>query len=313
MKQYVKKKFYDGLQGYDLITDNNGEIKWFQHSTGEIVDGRVIFVPEGSKLYTPESQEAYENFKQQEAKRKMRRQQKTDLGNSYYFVCRDEKFIDLKPAIVARLIYLATFLAIDSNKLMLNRNTPMKRKNLTAVLHVAKSTVSVLMKEASAYIVEDKNGELSFADNSVFVRGHINQKRKFRKSYQRFFISGVRTLYESTTNHKHLGYVFKLLSFINIEYNVLCFNSLETEKDKIEAMSIAEFCNMIGLDISHLGRLMRIYSNLQFKVNNKLERFCSFVSENFDRTNSKMYINPHILYSGSDYKKVELLGGFCQD
>lgn len=266
-------------------------------------------MPVGTISYTPESQEAYSERKENEKKRYMCRS-----DNPFYFIPTDEQFDGIAPETVTRLIYLNTFVGYDNNRLMLTERTPMKRKDLSSVLGLSKATISRFWKEVySAYIIE-KDGGLIFSNSDVFVRGRISS-RKDHILYQKVYIDGVRKLYESTdkNNHRQLGYLFKLLPFINIEYNLLCYNPLETELDKVELVSLADFCSLIDYDITHLSRLLSVYKSAHFDVNGHRERFCAIIYDGLDRSNAKICINPHILYSGTNYNQVEVLGAFCEE
>lgn len=301
------------MQGYEYIADEStGKTMAVRRSTGEISEAVNITVPYGSIIYTPESQEQYKERKEQERRNELRRLTCKPLG-SFYFVPVSERFANIAPETVTRLIYLNTFVGYD-NKLMLTKRTAMKRKDLTGVLNVSKSTVSRFWKEVSpAYITESDSG-LIFSNNIIFKRGSIKTSKEYVQ-YQKFYINGIRTLYEATerSNHRQLGYLFKLLPFINLEYNMLCCNPLETAIEKIELISIADFCKMIGYDIAHLNKLMYIYRSIQFEVGGRYERFCAITYDGVNKNNAKIFVNPHILYCGSDYNKVEILGAFCKN
>lgn len=301
------------MQGYEYIADEStGKTMAVRRSTGEISEAVNITVPYGSIIYTPESQEQYKERKEQERRNELRRLTGKPLG-SFYFVPVSERFANIAPETVTRLIYLNTFAGYD-NKLMLTKRTAMKRKDLAGVLNVSKSTVSRFWKEVSpAYITESDSG-LIFSNNIIFKRGSIKTSKEYVQ-YQKFYINGIRTLYEATerSNHRQLGYLFKLLPFINLEYNMLCYNPLETAIEKIELISIADFCKMIGYDIAHLNKLMYIYRSIQFEIGGRYERFCAITYDGVNKNNAKIFVNPHILYCGSDYNKVEILGAFCKN
>lgn len=87
----------------------------------------------------------------------------------------------------------------------------------------------------------------------------------------------------------------------------MCFNPLEADYEKIETMTLQDFCNIIGYNINQASRLLNIYKKIRF---NNGQRFCNFVNDGLERNNSNIFINPRVLYSGSDYRKVEALGIF---
>ena len=104
-----------------------------------------------------------------------------------------------------------------------------------------------------------------------------------------------------------------MLPFINIEYNMLCKNPLEENLDDVEVLTVKEFCEIIGYDYSQISRLANIYKQITFDVKGRQERFCSFVTDGLDLANGQIFVNPRILYSGTDYVKVQVLGKFCQN
>lgn len=283
-----------------------------RRSTGEITQAVQCCLPVGTISYTPESQEIYRERQEREQRSELRRLINNPLGN-FYFVPISEQFSNIAPETVTRLIYLNTFIGYD-NRLMLTERTPMKRKDLEGVLSLSKSTVWRFWQEVCPTYIKEQDNGLMFSNNIIFKRGKIKHTKEYIR-YQKFYIKGIRRLYKTTerNNHRQLGYLFKLLPFINIEYNLLCYNPLETDIEKLELISIADFCKMIGYDIAHLSKLLYIYRNILFDIDGRRERFCAITYDGVNKSNAKICINPHILYSGSDYNKVEILGAFYKD
>lgn len=268
-------------------------------------------MPVGTISYTPESQALYKLKKEENIKRQLRRCN-TELGN-FYFMPTTEQFDNVSSETAIRLIYLNTYTKHNSNLLMLTERTPLKKSDLPRILGVSKSTAFRFWKEVSPrFLTENENG-LLLTNTSVFKRGKIKTNSE-HTYYQKIYVKGVRKLYQAASNssHKQLGYLFKLLPFINIEYNLLCFNPLETNIEKIELLSMADFCSLINYDITHLDRLLWVYRNTFFEVGENKESFCAITYDGINRKNAKIFINPHILYSGTDYKRVEVLGAFCK-
>lgn len=302
------------MQGYEYITDEStGKVMAIRRATGEITEAVLCYFPIGTINYTPESQELYQERKEQEQKKNLRQKTNKPLGD-FYFIPTSEQFTNIAPETVTRLIYLNSFVGYDDNKLMLTQRTPMKRKDLAEILNVSKSTISRFWREVSPTYITESDSGLIFSNNIIFKRGNIKNAKEYLQ-YQKIYISGVRKLYEATgrNNHRQLGYLFKLLPFINLEYNMLCYNPSETDIEKIELMSIADFCKMIGYDVAHLNKLMSIYRSIQFDVGGRYERFCAITYDGINKNNAKIFVNPHILYCGSNYNKAEILGAFCKN
>lgn len=300
------------IKGYEYITDSTGQRLAIERSTGEVRQSTVIEAPIGTIFYTPEQQTAYRERKQREAERSFSRAANKPLGN-YFFIPTNERFVGIAPETVTRLIYLNTFTGFESNKLMLTQRTPIYYKNLPQVLGLSKATVFRFWKEVSPRYIAETDGGLIFTNENIFRRGQIKRSAEYTR-YQKIYTNGVRTLYETTAkgNHRQLGYFFKLLPYINIEYNLLCYNPTETDIEKLELLSVADFCRLIDYDVLHINKLLAIYRDVRFDADGRQERFCAITYDGINKAGAKICINPHILYCGSNYKQVEILGAFCK-
>lgn len=279
-------------------------------NTGEVLETDIVCAPKGSYYCTPEQQKAYRQRKQNEQESYFRRKNNEPLG-AFFFIPVEECFNDISPETVTRLIYLNTFTKYNSNSLMLTQRTPMRYKDLASVMNVSKSTVTRFWNEAYPHYLTMQGDNLIFTNKDIFKKGFLKRKKEYT-DYQKFYIDGIRKLYNSTSksNHKHLGYLFKLLPYINLEYNLVCHNPKEKILDNVELMSMKEFCNQIKYDVTHLDRLLYIYRNIYFEVNGHKERFCTMIYDGIEKQNAKIFINPHILYCGSNYEQVKILGAF---
>lgn len=302
------------MQGYDFYTDPDTGERWgVELSTGEVRKAVSIEVVAGTIYYTPEQQAAYRERQKKEKEHRLKqdmiKMQKDDLGHYYFALVLD---YGLSPATLARLIFLCTFLRYDCDTLYLTQRTKMFVKDLYELLGLSRNTVSSFIKEASPYlyILDDDTIHIN---NDFFLRGAL--PKETHSSFLRIYIDTVRNLYRTTpiNKHRYLGYVYLMLPYMNIEHNILCWNPEEKQLDSVLPLSVLDFCHIINYNDNQSARLCREYSKITFMVNGKLERFCSFV---YDGSNPKMaaiYINPHIIYSGNDYKHVEILGAFCEN
>lgn len=131
--------------------------------------------------------------------------------------------------------------------------------------------------------------------------------------YQQIFVSSVQELYRKTRpqQHRYLGYVFQMLPYINIEYNILCTNPTEENLDLISHITLDDFCAAIGYSKNQRARLMRVYASITFSVDRKQEQFCAFVTPGADLGRTKIFVNPHILYHGKQDVQTQILGKLC--
>lgn len=297
--------------GYDYLTTEDGTVKAIDRRTGEIDEMITVTVPRGTSFLTPQQQEDLRRRKENEIRRFFAKSAK---GVKFYFVSRGGELKGMSPETVARLIYLISYIRLEENRtrenLLMWKRRPMKREDLPAVLNVSPATVTKFWSEVFPEYINENNEGLLFNNSDLFIKG-----RGLTKSSLKFFVKGIQELYRITpaTKHRYLGYLFQLLPYVNIEYNILCHNPLETELEDIEPMSLGEFCDLIDYDKSNLSRLLKVYRNLKFSLGDQpSERFVSFVYDGLDRDNARVFINPNILYSGTRGDKVAVLGAFCQ-
>lgn len=291
--------------GYEYL-DNYHAV---QRSTGEVVDAYPQQVIAGSIIYTPEDQGAYKARKERETREEQRRANHKELGR-YYFIGSENRYEDISPQTMARLTYLGTFLKYNSNMLYTKKGAPMGKGDVESVMHLSKATFYRFWSEAfGKYLFEDSNGHICLAEN--FKRGTI-RKARTHTAYQKVYIESVRDLYKSVpaSRHKHLGYIFQMIPYVNLEYNILSFMPDETNIDAIEPMTVDEFCSLIGVVAEKRSRIIKEYSEIALPVRGHLEHFCSFVLDGLDIDNAKIFINPHIMYRGSSWERVAVLGSF---
>lgn len=302
---------------YAFDKDNPEVFYKVNTATGEVLDqGTYKPVFNGDRIITAEQQAAWENYRKKEEKKTKRRDISKKNG-AHYFVPRLQSFPDLKPQTAARLIYLLTYADYSErgSHLKLTQKTEMKKKDLKKELRLSVDAVDDFLSEVCpAYLTVDENGCIAATVKS-FKRGSLRDG----KSHHRFYDRWVRSLYRAVPSrkHRHLGYIFQLLPYISIEYNVLCYNQLEEDTAKIEFMSLGDFCEKIGFDKSHAERLLKIYQQLRFSVTDDsgthMERFVSITYDGQNRHNAKVFVNPRILYSGAHPEQVELLACFSKD
>ena len=171
---------------------------------------------------------------------------------------------------------------------------------------------NISKEHCPSYLTIDDGGDLHI-NTSVFRRGTLPKKDGLG-AYQKIYIEAVRNLYRATpvSNHKQLGYIFLMLPYINIQYNVLCKNPYESDIAEIEPLTVREFCELIGHSYSTVARLREAYSRIRFEIDGQQELFCAFVYDGSSLDDARIFVNPHVFYSGTDPERVEVLGHFCK-
>ena len=294
---------------YDFVTaEDTGETLAVNLRTGEAVPAKRLTVPEGSIVRTPDQQRFLKEYyaeKNEEAFTRRRTK-----GRKFFFTAQqDDRFSDVAPAHMARLVYLATYLNYDGLLCHYNADKPVTRAELPRLLCISKTPTEQFYKAVVGKYIMERDGKLYMPRDFCF-RGSLPEDDA---PYMRVFIDAIRELYRKTkpSQHKWLGYVFRLLPYVNREYNALCHNPGETDLHKLDWISLDELCALCGYDRKHRYRILKIYRDLTFRTERGEEVFCSFVTEGGDWDTAKIYVNPNVLYKGHRWNKVEILGEFC--
>lgn len=277
--------------------------------TGELLRTSNMQIIEGSHIFTPQEWEDRKRLAEERKERERRKASSRPLGN--FLMVSGRGFDELPPATLTRLIVLATF-ADYNGALMAGREKPMTRADAQKILGLGDTAFKQFIRAVIPRFIVERSGFLYLTDRSTFLRGKLPKDDHAQR--WKVYVRAVRNLYNVTNKRQHrfLGYAFELLRFINFEYNVLCHDVEETDLDLIEPMTLHEFCEAIGHDWNHLNRLLSAYRQLVFTVDGHQERFVSIVSDGIDRRNARVFVNPHIVYSGSNYHQVEILGCFSR-
>lgn len=296
------------IQGYEMLEDEAGKQVAVELATGAVYDTVNISAPVGSIIYTPEQQRVYKERKKQEQEEYLKSKSCGVKKPSYTFVMTTADFTNVSHANLTRLIYLSTYLSYHNSELRKGERHRITKKELPHILGISESAVRRFWCEVCPqYIYEEIDGTLKL-NPDVFSRGKTERLIAF---YIKVFKKGMKSLYESVpkSKHKHLGYVFAMLPYVNIEHNILCYNTAEEDINKIEPMNMKDFCTEIGFDYRHVDRLHDIFKSITFDVDGKKELFCSIIRNTYNGK-ELMVINPKVFYSGKNEAAVAEFGVF---
>lgn len=223
---------------------------------------------------------------------------------------------EIRPASLTRLMYLSTFLCYDGY-LKDGRNAITKNM-LILYLGVSKREYYRFWDEmSSSGLMCEADGKV-YLNEDMFVKGSI-KKDKIRdlsvqgKYITRIYIKAVRELYLTSTGQsvKTLSYLFRIMPYVNKEYNICCFNPLEEDLDQIQTMTLGDFADVVGYDRSKVDRLAKVLQRPTFEVGNKQKNAMRYVAAKDTTAEAYgMFINPRVYYAGSDWSKVEVLCAF---
>ncbi len=293
-------------KGYKFIEDeSNGEVYAVNDATGETVETMCARIILGSDVLTPEDKRKMLERKKQIKKFCMQRAHDRSLGR-YVFVNINQDFSDISPDALARLFYLALHLGYGDDIVMKTQRTKLILRELPMFMRISESTSRRFWEEiCPKYAHEDEDGGIHI-NSSAFRLGKLG---KGSSGYQKVHKDAFKSLYRKmpASKHRYLGYVLKMLPYINIEYNVLCENIFDTDIEDMYPLSVKAFCKRLGYNYSAASRLIKEYEKLKISVEGHEEPLCSFTGSGHKKM---IFVNPHVIYSGTNYEKVEVMGNF---
>ena len=300
------------LQGYKPLETTGTTTTAINESTGEIVEMESVMIERGSRIVTPSEQQAIHRKREKENEealtKYLKKKAEKPLGD-YFFALADNKadYLSLKPATLARLIYLSTYIKYNSDYLKIDKNDLQKSMGLK------KNTFYEFLKEVSGNYLIFEDEQIKLNPPCLFRRGKFSKQstEERERRYQKIYIEAVQELYKNTpsTAHGSLGYVYKLIPYINIEWNIICKYPLEKDIDKIFPLTTDEICETLGYSTNQRSRFINTYKNIKLKVEDHEENFVAFVSNG---TDTRMFVNPRIIYKGSNWERVSILGTFMK-
>ena len=286
---------------------------------GEIISSDVIGTNDDIKYIKPPKEGEKKKLKSIRKSEDLCDKVTEALGGFYWMIYYDNRLFDglIDNKHIARIIYLATFLEYETNKLVVRRtgqmSIPLTEKDIKNELSLDRRVYADFKKEMV------NNGILIFKANGIYlssewfykgeVKGYKKNIRGYNGSFSRIYDMTVIQLYKqvSTRQHETLGYLFKLLPFCDHEYNIIsAMPNTEYAMDK--ALSKQDIAELLGIEFETYKKvekqLMRFYITVE-DVNYYIIGKASF--ETLDSTRNYYVINPLVFNSASkkEFDKLE--------
>lgn len=281
------------------------EIKNIEKVLVEVEPGSLIIPPDRLKANA-----AHKKAEQEAAEREMFREaQKKEARKMgpYYTVTFDryETIVLTDNATLARFFYLVSYMGYDS-KLMNTKRKSMTKADAQRIMKLSTATFYRFWSEIEQKGLKkvQPNGEIVIC-STMFHRGSVpvtGYSRGWMRIYRR-----IRELYESVpaSQHRYIGAILRMIPYINIEYNILCYDPLETDIHEIEPMSMETFCTEIGMTTRNAEYYRAQYERITFQSEKGRASFCRSLFDSDGR--EYIYINPEIMFAGRISERVEHL------
>ena len=286
-------------------------------TTGEVIKGEEL-INRLEKIKTNKQKEKEEEIKE---KKKCETYLVKNYGSFYFLIwgrfCGIDKnfnsnktFEDYNPSLMVRFLRLCCCMDYDSGILVYkkgNKKVPMERKQVFKALDVSEKefnrTIKYLKEENLLTVDND-----TYMINTIYtVKGalQLSIKKKIEIGLIRTFEYGFKYVYDhmKTRERPSLFHLIKLLPYVNINYNIICHNPLETEYYKIEPMTPMEIRKMICKDNTQSKKVLESFLDINLEGKGLLAYIRTKGEE-------KIILNPSLLYGGTreeDVKEIERL------
>lgn len=268
--------------------------------------GEVVPVAANTTIMGAEERESYRRKVEQTAElRESVEAQKELCGDFYWtlFDVREEYYPEVSDSLLAKIVYLITYMDYETNLLVIQDSStspkrPMLKKDVAQIIRLHRCKFSRFWDEllATRIVSEEPDGKLRVSP--LFCKGSLTRKNK---TAIKVFTHAVRYMYENidVRSHQYIAYLFRLIPYINLRYNVFCQNPLETEKSEIVRMTAKDMCHLFGLDDSQVKRFIKTLFKLSFIDKNGDKRSVITLVTNYKNDGERNFvlINPQF-YAG---------------
>lgn len=269
--------------------------------------GEVVPVAANTTIMGAEERESYKRKVEQNAElRESILAQKQLCGDFYWtlFDAREEYYPEVSNSLLAKIVYLITYMDYETNLLVIQDSStspkrPMLKKDVANVIRLYRTKFNKFWTEmlSTGIIMEEPDGKLRVSP--LFCKGSLTRKNKVA---MKVFTHAVRYMYENidVRSHQYIAYLFRLIPYINLRYNVLCQNPLETNKSEIVRLTARDMCHILKIDDTHIVRFMKqILLKLFFvDINGSKQSVLLFLSgSKDDKLRSFVLVNPQF-YAG---------------
>lgn len=265
------------------------------YDTGEIITdvSRIITTSEDHKL---------SEYRRLQQKRENLRTMIEKHCGVFYFYRYDKLLEQLNDdtATAFRFLYLCACATKDGYIIKYDHEYCKIVEDFTYVFDKTKDTVRRYMEAMTDNNLIFKD-DMGYRLNPLFYSmGGMNDD--FKRNTIRTFNKAIKELYYNSNpkEHKMMGKLLKLVPYINIYNNVLCWDIYETDKQLIQP-----------LDISEIRTILHSKNNYGYDVVNKIEDLFikgEPVLGRFTSVGQTQYIiNPRLFYRGNDAKDLKAI------
>ena len=190
-----------------------------------------------------------------------------ECGTFYFdFFKRGLDELNIKESIKVRFLFLCTYsnYAERGSYLVYDNGVKIDKKGLKKLLGGSdcecNATIKTMIDNELLY-KEDKY----FKVNEKYIKRGSLSKSEVKERHTRIFDNGLRALYNgcSQKQHKQLYYIFKLLPYVSLRFNVICHNPEQEDENLVNPMKLSQICDVVGYDKTSGKKLEKELLKLQ--------------------------------------------------
>lgn len=223
-----------------------------------------------------------------------------------------EYFPDMKGSYITRIMFIATYTR-NNGCLMDCHRQPLTYSQIRELTGLCTSEFSVFWNYLLSNGIVKKQDDGFYMDkDKTFFRGgvsgwKVNALLDNKVYMTRLFIHQMREVYHNCKHKMHtpVSYVFKLIPYLNREYNIVCRNPFEKKLSKIKPLTPNEICDVIGYDNRNFPRIMGYLKDIKITVKNMPQSIIKYVDEI-----KGVVVNPDLVYAGNRWDEIEELAKF---
>ena len=223
---------------------------------------------------------------------------------------KNQFFEGLSKPSVSRLMYLATFIGkegVIENTNSYRAGRPLTQKEIVKRLGCSEQTFWRFIKEVKdAGILSSEHGVCRLTPK-CFRKGVLTSEEVAAiwsrgEVLTRLYIGAMRSLYNLSLPNlvSSLSYLFRMMPFVNCEYNVVTTNPFEEDIFRDDPMSMGDFAEIVGYGRSNMSNLCGVLESLRFMADDGpapvIRQICA-VRGKTERI--FWWIDPRLYYSGT--------------
>ncbi|GCD12588.1 hypothetical protein [Clostridium tagluense] len=237
--------------------------------------------------------------------------QDTICGNFVFFIFKNINHLQeiLNDSELAKFVFIGTYIKKNGALMEDNNKVYITKEVLKQKLKLGSTNFPLFYNKILHNKLIEQRGDKIYINIAYFYRGNEVEYKKISSNkledFTRLYTKTTRELFIQTPvrGQGKLVIVYKLLPYVNWKYNVLCKNSDEINKDKIELLTVGDVIDLLGYNRSNTSRFKKDFYGLKYCNYNIFKT----IQGDMDYSKSTVAVNPLLYYKGSDSNEFKML------